>query len=640
MKETSFIEQNKEKWKRLENAYSSDNTDPEELSDLYMDMTNDLGYAQTFYHKRTVRVYLNLLAQKVFSGVHKQKSESFRKFFEVWKVSLPLEIYRSRKNLTFALICFLIYFLIGVASNQLIPKFANMVLGDAYIAETMENIKKGDLLGIYTDKDQVKMFMMIATNNLRVAFLTFFTGFFLTIGAQILMFYNGIMVGTFQHFFISKGLFIASFLGIWIHGAFEISAIVLAGGAGITAGNGFLFPGSYSRLQALQLSTKRGLKIMLSLVPFIVFAAVLESFVTANYDVFPDWSKWFLILLCFGVILFFYVLYPIYVARKHPHLVDNEQTEINSKEEKFNFHEVRTIGNTITTTFRFYAQTIGKLSKIIFLIVFPIGLIFMFIQSFNYVQEMKTLHWFDWSYQLEIILGNQFKSIQDFVVFGCWTVIFSTLNVAIFWLFKSNSKVFSWKDFFKFLKLKFFASWIISFVVYAQFFLMSWSYFVFLIPIIALILVLSPAFILEEGPIKVKLKKAWKYSVKQFGNSLLLMLFFGSFLAILSQSISSVFSIYNETTQQPFAMRDLLDMVAEFVDEIARHFTKDYLIYSNFVRQIVYILFIFFFIPLLWVGATFLYFTEKEKHEAIGLREQFKKFGKRSRVLETEVDFE
>ena len=59
MKETSFIEQNKVKWKRFQDLAATKQGDPEELADLYSDITDDLSYAQTFYNRRTVRVYLN-----------------------------------------------------------------------------------------------------------------------------------------------------------------------------------------------------------------------------------------------------------------------------------------------------------------------------------------------------------------------------------------------------------------------------------------------------------------------------------------------------------------------------------------------------------------------------------------------------
>ena len=63
------------------------------------------------------------------------------------------------------------------------------------------------------------------------------------------------MLGSFQWWFKAKGLLLTSILAVWIHGAFEISAIVIAGGAGITLGNGILFPGTYTRVQSLIFST-------------------------------------------------------------------------------------------------------------------------------------------------------------------------------------------------------------------------------------------------------------------------------------------------------------------------------------------------------------------------------------------------
>ena len=66
MKETTFIENNKEKWVEFERLSEKNSTDPDKLSDLFIELTEDLSYAKTFYPKRSVRVYLNYLAQKVF----------------------------------------------------------------------------------------------------------------------------------------------------------------------------------------------------------------------------------------------------------------------------------------------------------------------------------------------------------------------------------------------------------------------------------------------------------------------------------------------------------------------------------------------------------------------------------------------
>ena len=59
MKETSFIKQNKKKWARFEKLSGKKNNDPDEVSELFTEITEDLSYARTFYPRRSVRVYLN-----------------------------------------------------------------------------------------------------------------------------------------------------------------------------------------------------------------------------------------------------------------------------------------------------------------------------------------------------------------------------------------------------------------------------------------------------------------------------------------------------------------------------------------------------------------------------------------------------
>ena len=442
MKETRFIDQNKEKWSRFEQLYSSGSKDPEELSDLYMDITDDLSYAQTFYKRRTVRVYLNQLAQMIYTGVHKQKGQSLSKLFTVWKISLPLEIYRSRKTLLFSLVAFLIYCLIGVITTHFNPDFPRIVMGDEYVNMTIENIQNGNPLAVYEAEDQTAMFLMITTNNMKVAFLTFFAGFFFTVGTHILLFSNGVMLGAFQYFFHLKGLLITSFLGIWIHGAFEISAIVLAGGAGITAGNGWLFPGSYTRLESLQLSVKRGLKIMMSLVPFIIAAGFLESYVTHNYQSLPDWSKWTLILFSFALILFVYVFYPFYVARKYPHLVHEQEANTVQEKKVIKLFKIRSLGEVLADSFHLYRQTIGTIFKITGLTAGPIVLLIMIYQGINHSYEMGFQHYYDWVVQLKIVFGYFLENGQDWLMVLAWSFIVAYIFSVTFWAV-SNSQALS-----------------------------------------------------------------------------------------------------------------------------------------------------------------------------------------------------
>jgi uncharacterized membrane protein SpoIIM required for sporulation len=639
MKETSFIQQNKEKWERFEKLYESKTNDPEELSNLYMEMTDDLSYAQTFYKRRTVRVYLNQLAQKVFTGVHKQRGESVKKLFTVWKVSLPLEIYRARKNLLFALIAFLIYAVIGAITTHFDPDFPRVVMGDGYVDMTIENIKNGVPLDVYKDESQLGMFIQITTNNMKVSFLTFFVGFFFTIGTHVLMFYNGVMLGAFQYFFKLKGLLITSFLGIWIHGAFEISSIVIAGAAGITAGNGWLFPRSYTRLQSLQLSTKRGLKIMMSLVPFVIAAGFLESFVTHNYQTLPEWSKWTLIILSFSLILFVYVFYPIYVARKYPHLVDVEDAAPFRTRSKLQLYKIRNAGQIIADSFQFYRLHFRKFSKIIFSIVIPLTIILMVVQDTLKYEALETEYWYDWAGQLGILIGYDFNSIVDVFVAIFWTLNCSLIFTAVFWSFTSMDETFSWKGFFAYAKKRFLAVWLGSLGLFLILFGLPWYFLFWAFFLIPLIYLQSATMGLDDVSFGKRYKKSFRFSAKQYGNTLLTLGLLVTFIVLIAQPIAFVFSIHNGYNDEPL-IKDALDMFVGLVKRVSREFTDDYIVIGNIVRQIVYLAFLLGILPLIAITAAFSYYTELDKSEAKSLKENFKKFGKRNRYQEKSVDFE
>lgn len=645
MKETSFIEQNKQKWNRFEQLYASKSNDPEELSDLYMDITDDLSYAQTFYRRRTVRVYLNQLAQKVYTGVHKQKGESFRKFLSVWHTSLPLEIYRSRKNLLFSLVAFLVYAAIGVFSTHMDPDFARIVLGDYYVDGTLANIERNNPLGIYgadlegMKRENMVSFIEITTNNLKVAFLTFFLGFFFTVGTHVVMFYNGVMLGTFQYFFHLKGLLITSFLGIWIHGAFEISAIVLAGGAGITAGNGILFPGSFTRLQALQLSTKRGLKIMMSLVPFIIAAGFLESYVTQNYQDLPDWSKWLLILMCFAIILFFYVFYPIYVARKNPHLLDQEEVAEFRRVRTFDFYKIRTIGQVVADAFQMYRVQFSKFATVCIVLILPLIIGVTIWQDISHYDLQLKESWYDWAGQLSIMIGYGFHNAQDFIALGCWTVIFALIFTSVFWCVNSLDEKFSWRSFFSYAARRFIGIWMANLLLCLFVLALPWYILLpglFLVPIFYLI---AASVALGDGPFGKRFGNGFKFGAGHYWKTFVILLILCVLTFLVVQPIAFFFSIHFDYGDEPL-VRDFLDMVADFTKRIAYLYTDDALFWANAVRQVFYIFVLIFLIPLVVFTMALGYFSERERAEATGLKRQFELFGKRSRTQETDADFE
>lgn len=315
MKETRFIEQNKEKWAEYEQLLREDRPDPERLSELFVQITDDLSYARTFYPNRSVRVFLNSMASRIFQNIYRGKSFPGARIRNFWKNELPQALWEGRMALLLSFCIFTMAFVIGIISSIIEPEFARIILGDDYVTMTLANIEQGDPMAVYKDSGPFGMTAGIAANNLFVAFRTAIMGVLASLGTVLSLLYNGVMVGAFQYFFISRGLFTESFLTIWIHGTLEISAIIISGASGLIAGSGLLFPGTYRRIQAFQTSIRRGLKIFLGVVPVLLLAAFFEGFLT-RFTETPDILRGLFILASLIFVLWYFVFFPFFKWRR------------------------------------------------------------------------------------------------------------------------------------------------------------------------------------------------------------------------------------------------------------------------------------------------------------------------------------
>ena len=86
-------------------------------------------------------------------------------------------------------------------------------------------------------------------------------------------------------------------------------AIIVAGAAGLALGNGWLFPGTYSRLESFRRGAKRGLKIVIGTVPVFIMAGFIEGFITRHTEL-PDMLRLGIILTSLAFIIFYYIYLP------------------------------------------------------------------------------------------------------------------------------------------------------------------------------------------------------------------------------------------------------------------------------------------------------------------------------------------
>jgi uncharacterized membrane protein SpoIIM required for sporulation len=624
VKETTFIQQNKKKWARFEKLSASGSNDPDEVAELFTEITEDLSYAKTFYPRRSVRVYLNQLAQGVFTSLYKQRKQPLGSFVKFWTESVPLEMYRARYSLLTAFLFVLAAALIGLVSQEYDAGFLRIIVGDGYVDSTLQRIADGDPMGVYGNSESGSMFWEITVNNIRVAFIIFACGITFTIFTYFLLLYNGIMLGAFQWFFKANGVLATSFLAIWIHGAFEISSIIIAGAAGITVGSGLVFPKSFTRVQSLVFSAKRGLLIMLSLIPFFIMAGFLESYVTRHYLSIPDPVKLLLILVCFAIMILYYVIYPFAVAKKFPERIELKEVPRYIPARKIEWFKIRNVGEIFTDTFYLFISKVSKLSRIFFSVILPLAialcLTIYYFDSFRF--NFSNLSWYE-------NLGRIFGTGRDFswLKLFAWPFILTLLICAVHFVLHDESDETLIPNFFKYCLRPF--AWVYLFAVgFFAIFIFSNGFILFLAIFLTPFLLMIPSIVLLE---KINFFSAFGrcFSIGNgaYGDGL------GSFL--LFALISVIFFFFLQNPVMGF-----LDLLIMVVKEFVITTTDDYNIVLAFVSSLAYIVFIFFMFSICFFSYILCYYTSAEKKTARSLYERLNHFGKRNRTIENALDFE
>ena len=314
MREAVFLRQNQARWQQYERPAPA-GYDPDELAARFVALTDDLAYAQTFYPASPTTAYLNGLAGKLHQRLYANKPQRHGRFARFWAVELPLVVARHHRTLAVTALLFLLFTGLGALSAAYDNDFVRVVMGDAYVNQTIENIRKGDPMAVYKQQGETLMFLGITANNIFVALNIFVQGVTLGVGTLVQMFRTGIMLGSFQYFFYHYHLLWTSVLTIWIHGTLEISAVIVAGAAGFVLARGLLFPGTYSRAEAFRASARDGLKMAIGLVPIFVLAGFLEGFVTRHTEM-PLAASLGIIGTSAAFIGWYFVVYPRQLARR------------------------------------------------------------------------------------------------------------------------------------------------------------------------------------------------------------------------------------------------------------------------------------------------------------------------------------
>lgn len=332
MTEVAFLQKNAEKWERFETLLrrrrdGAEEADPDRLAELFVEVTDDLSYARTFFPEGRTTRYLNELAGEAHREIYRNRREGRSRLVTFWTQEVPRAVWAARREIAFALVVFLGAMGLGALSSSADPGFTRLIMGDRYVNMTLANIERGDPMAVYEKMPPFEMFAALAWNNVRVALFAFAAGLLASVGTLFVLFRNGVMLGAFQYFLHAQGVLGAALPVVYVHGALELSAIVIAGGAGLAMGNGLLFPGTLPRGESFRRGARRGLKIVVGLVPVIVAAALLEGFVTRHTE-WPLAVRLAIIAVSFGFVGAYFGWWPWQLAQND----DAERTSLERVE--------------------------------------------------------------------------------------------------------------------------------------------------------------------------------------------------------------------------------------------------------------------------------------------------------------------
>ena len=117
MREAQFLKQNAEKWKQYELELGQP-ADPDLYAERFIELTDDLGYAKTFYPESKTTKYLNGLASRFHQKIYKNKRERSSRIVDFWKYELPYIFLEYRRLLLYAFLFFATFTFLGALSAK------------------------------------------------------------------------------------------------------------------------------------------------------------------------------------------------------------------------------------------------------------------------------------------------------------------------------------------------------------------------------------------------------------------------------------------------------------------------------------------------------------------------------------------
>ncbi|MEY2421538.1 MAG: hypothetical protein QOI95_1605 [Acidimicrobiaceae bacterium] len=282
-----FVVRNAGAWRRLEELTSRTRrsgqralapAEVDELVALYQRTAAQLSHARSYYEDPGLTSRLTILVAAANAAIYGSQPVSIRSLGRFFTDTFPAAVYVNRR------------FIAAAAALMFVPALAmgtwmissDEALNVAVPKEEQEALLQTRFEDYYSSAPAAEFSTRVLINNIQVSFLAFSFGVFLCIGTAFILFQNGVNIG------IAGGLFIhahqaGKFFGLILpHGLLELTAITIAGAAGLRLGWTVIAPGDRPRGEALAEEGRRAVVIVLGLMLCFIVAGLIEGFVTPS----------------------------------------------------------------------------------------------------------------------------------------------------------------------------------------------------------------------------------------------------------------------------------------------------------------------------------------------------------------------
>lgn len=288
MKQQDFEASNHELWLGLESAI-----DKQELNKLddfparYRAVCHQLAIAKHRRYSAYLVDRLNKLVLKSHHQFYQHHSRYRANFIRFIAYDFPDTL---REHARYIMLSAMLFLLPGI----IMFLFCYLSADSIYSVMSSEGVRHVEsmydpaatTIGRERESDtDLMMFGFYIKNNISISFQVFAGGILFGAGSVFYLIYNGVLIGSTAGHLTGLG-FVEKFYPFVVgHGAFELTAIVFSGGAGLMIGFALIDPGSSTRLVALQKVSREAVKIIYGSTLMLLIAAFLEAFWSSSTQV-------------------------------------------------------------------------------------------------------------------------------------------------------------------------------------------------------------------------------------------------------------------------------------------------------------------------------------------------------------------